>query len=343
MKCYPKMLLAALLAMAAVLFAGSITNLAVAIAATEAEAEETPYTEEEHNEYEAATKETDLAKRGTMLLDFIKKYPKSALMPHINFAYDAMLNECKALKNYKLLETQAEEWLKLHPEDLRTLAFVAEATNQNQNYQRCVECYEEIYEKQPSAALAKEIYLLYEKTKNLKMQLEWADKMFQMPEFAEDYGLRYTFAAKYLESKNMPKAAEYAQLTLKALDALKQPAADKQDEIREVRRGSYAIIGSNLLSQDKFEEAIPYFKKAISAKPYGDDYYNVALCLHKIKDVEEANIYYAAAELMGGEGAAKAKAALEDLYKALHNGNTVGIEKVYRKAKEMMSGTEKAQ
>ena len=43
------------------------------------------------------------------------------------------------------------------------------------------------------------------------------------------------------------------------------------------------------------------------------------------------------AELMGGDQSPKAKARLELLYKALHNDTLIGIDKVYRKAKEALA------
>jgi tetratricopeptide (TPR) repeat protein len=349
MKSYSKLFLIALLTLAAVLFTGVAATRALAdeqqkkaAPAADAQEEETPYDEEEYNMLMAAINEPDLAKRGPKLLEFMQKYPKTTLIQHVNSAYIGMLKECSAGKKYDLLESHAEKWLKLHPNDLNTLAFIAEATNNLQKYQRCVECMEEIYNLQPQPTLAKDIFLQYQKMNNLPKQLEWFDKLSKMSEFDTDYMLRFGFVLKYMESKNLPKAAEFANLTLKSADLVKPPDADTE-QILGIRRACYSIIGSSLSDKDKFAEAIPYFKKAIKIKKTTEDYYNIALCLHKQKEVEEANVYYAAAELMGGEGAAKAKSTLEEVYRVLHNNSLIGIEKVYRKAKEMMAETEKAQ
>ncbi len=51
-------------------------------------------------------------------------------------------------------------------------------------------------------------------------------------------------------------------------------------------------------------------------------------------------LWYAKAELQGGEIAPKAKENLEQLYKALHNNTLIGIEKVYRRAKEQPESAE---
>jgi hypothetical protein len=142
MKGYTKWFLVALLGLGVFLFIGAGSNRAfadeqqakAAPAAQAQESEETPYDDVEYGIYEAATKEPDLAKRGPMLLEFIQKYPKSALMPHINSAYDGFLKECSTSKKYELLETYSEKWLAMHPNDVRTLAFIAEAANNLQKY-----------------------------------------------------------------------------------------------------------------------------------------------------------------------------------------------------------------
>lgn len=76
---------------------------------------------------------------------------------------------------------------------------------------------------------------------------------------------------------------------------------------------------------------------ASQIEKYDQGYYEIGLCMDKQKKVDEASLYYAMAELTGGESAPKAKARLEILYKALHNDTLVGINKVYTKAKELLA------
>ena len=333
MKGYLRLFLMALLTLTAASFAG-------AVAQQPSEEEETPYDEVEFKAYEDASKEPDLDKRGTMLLDFMQKYPKSALMPHINSAYEIALKECQNNKKWDALESLAEKWLKLHPKDVNTLAFIALATNELKKYDRCVECYEEIYKMQPSATLANEIYHGYQRTNNLAKQQEWAEKLLQMPEFDSDYSMRYDFVTKYTKSNNIPKAAEYAQLTLKSADLVAQPDEKTQEQLRMVRRNCHHIIGTSLEEQSKYAEAIAAYAKALKAEQYGEGYYRIAQCQENLKQIDEAILSYAKAETVGGEDpdtAKKSKARLEVLYKALHNNTIIGIDKVYRKAKEELS------
>jgi hypothetical protein len=348
MKCYSRMFFLAILALAAVSFTGAMTHRAYAAeqqakaAPAAQESDETPYDDVEYNAYMAASQEPDLAKRGPMLLEFIKKYPKSALMANVNSDYMRLMKEASGAKKYELLMTLADKWLELHPGDVVTIGYQAEASNNLGDFDKCAECMEEIYKKQASPTLARDIFQVYQKTKNLAKQIDWANILFKMPEYDADYALRSYFVQKYAEAKNTPKAAEYAQLTLKSADAVKQPNAQTQEELRKVRYASYLVIATDLMEKDKYADAIPALQKANKYERSGEIYRMIGQCQENLKLVDEAIVTYAKAELVAQEKgetetASKAKARLEQLYKAIHNNTIIGIEKIYRKAKEELA------
>jgi tetratricopeptide (TPR) repeat protein len=189
---------------------------------------------------------------------------------------------------------------------------------------------------QPVPSLAREILVSYQKAQNLPKESEWVEKLFKMPEFDSDYMLRFDYVMRSFKNNNLPKAAEYAQLTLKSAELVKKPDATSEEQLLKVRRACHHIIATELFEKGKYSEAISAFKKAIEAERYEDGYYKIGQCLDYQREIEEAIHYYAAAELMGGEDAPKAKARLELLYKTLHNDTLIGIEKVYKRAKELL-------
>ncbi|NLT68844.1 MAG: hypothetical protein GXX84_19820 [Acidobacteria bacterium] len=340
MKSYSKKYVTTLMGMALFFMICLVGATVQATPQEQEEQAEPEYTEEEYNAYEAATKEADLLKRGEMLLAFVEKYPESKLMPYINAEYNKLLHECSEVKKYDQLESLAESWLKLHPGDMNTLLYIAAATQNLGKLERCVECMEEIYLQKPDPGLARDIFNNYVKTSNLAKQIEWAEKMFKMPEFDADFGLRWDFVKRYMESGNYPKAAEYAQLTLKSAALVKQPDANTQETLRMVHRACHHVIGMDLMEKDKFEEAIRAFRQALRSERYDVGYFSIGQCLENQQKVEEAMVEYAKAELQGGELAPKAKERLELLYKALHNDTTIGIDKKYKQAKEELANEE---
>jgi hypothetical protein len=340
MKHFPRLLIFALLALTAAFFPNAAIGVAGAeaqqqkAAAEEGQEPEPEYSEEEYNAYDAASKEADLGKRGAMLIEFIRKYPESKLMSYIDAAYKTLLYECSNTKKYEQLEPLAEQWMKLHPNDIQTIAYVADAAEKLGHDQKCVDCLEAIYKLEPSPAMAYNILRIYKKMNNEPKYAEWAEKIFKMPEYDSNFMLRFDFVQKYVEAKNFAKAAEYARLTLKAADLVKQPDSETQEQLRKVRRACHHLIGMNAYERDNFNEAIKSLQQALRAERYGEGYYYIGMSLWKMDKVEEAMLYFARAEMQGGEVATEAKEKLEQLYKALHNNTTIGIDKVYRKAKE---------
>ena len=291
--------------------------------------------EAEYNAFYAAGQESDYEKRADRLIEFIQKYQTSTLAGNVDYEYIKMLKEVLRDKKYELLESLGERWLKIHPKDKEVYALVAEATMNLRKYERCADCLEEIYRMEPTPSLAREINVVYQKTKNVTKQLEWADRLFKMPEFDADYMLRYEYMMGFLNTNNLPKAAEYGSLALKSTDLAKNTDKQMEAQWRKVRRASYHVIAINLKENGNFNAAISAFKQAIKAERYGQGYYEIAACQEHQKNVEEAMLYYAMAETMGEETTLKAKARLEILYKALHNDTLIGVDKVYNKAKKM--------
>ncbi len=343
MKCHFKIniFLFALLASTTVLFCIPVLGLAgtelqqqkPAVQAQEQEAEP-EYSEDEYNAYDSASKEADPLKRGSMLIEFIQKYPKSKLMTYVDASFKTLLFECSNNKKYAELETLAEQWLKIHPNNFDTIARVAEAAEKLGHDEKCVQCLLELYKMQPTGSMAYNISQTYKKMNNRAKYIEWIETVFRYPEYESDYKLRLDLVQLYADAKDFTKAAEYARATLKSGDLVKQPDAATQEQLRKIRRACNDIIGRNLIEQDKYAEAIEVFQQALKAEKYGEGYYYIALCQRKQDKIDDAMLSYAKAELQGGEAAPKAKEQLEQLYKALHNNTLIGIEKIYKKAKE---------
>jgi tetratricopeptide (TPR) repeat protein len=303
--------------------------------------EEVRKIEGEYNAYYAARQEPDPGKRASLLIQFLQKYPKSTIGQNIDYEYVKILKETAGKKDWELLESLSEQWLKVRPEEKEAYVLLAEATMNLKKYDRCAEALEAVYKMQPDPKLAREILATYEKTKNTAKQLEWAEMLFKMPEFDADYMLRYGFVTYYLENKDLAKATEFSQLTLKSADLAEQKDPGLKEKLRKVRRACYHVMASYLMDKGNYAAAISSFKKAIESESYAQGYYDIGLCLEKVKKVDEALVYYAAAETMGGEDAPRAKSRLEVLYRALHNDTLIGIEKIYSKAKELLGESRK--
>jgi tetratricopeptide (TPR) repeat protein len=343
MKRYPRFYILALLALASAIFLPDSRTIAQtkakpAAAQPAVQEEESNATEEEWNAFDAATKEPDYEKRGTMLLDFMKKYPKSDYMKNVEYEYETnLLGLCEKEEKWELLKSLSEKWLILHPNSLKMFDFIARSSLKTGDYKRCAECLEEIYAKQPTGTLARILLETYEKANNLAKQIDWTDKILKMQGFEGEFTLPFDLVKKYTSANNLPKAIEYCKKTLVAADAAKQPDAKTQEQLVEIRNGCHLLIGKSLYDSDKFAEAEKEYQQALKYKKSSDAYYHIGYCLWNLHDVDNALLNLAAAVIIGEEPyKTAAKEGLEKLYKSQHGGSEIGIEKQYRYAKERL-------
>ncbi len=309
-------------------------------AAQQAEQEQEPYTEEEYDAMDKAIKEPDAAKRIDLLLAFIEKYPQSKLMQYIDDSYKRTMFDLDKSGNFAKLLPAAEAWLKLHPSDFQATAYAATGSEKTGNDQKYLDYAQKIYTEKPVPQLAASIAATYKKVGNEPKYEEWTEKLFAFPEFAGEYQIRFLFVQK--NDKNVPKAAEYAQLTLKSLDAAKKPdgkpEAEWRTETTAVRKACWMVIATNHYNRKQWENSIAAYENVSKADPKFDQpYYYIGQCLWQQGKIEEAMLFFAMAELCKGDMASQAKEKLETLFKPLHNNTTIGIDKQYKKAQDELN------
>ncbi len=356
MKLGPKWIFIALMAAALLLISAPATFAQAQPAqkpqakpAQAAEQETQEYTEEEYDAYDKAVNEKDLDKRGTLLLAFMEKYPQSKLQQYIVTSSLTLMYELQKEKKYDKLESYAEQWLKIFPNDLQTIGYAADAARQLGHDQKFLDYGLKIYAAKPDGSLAFLIEETYKRMNNLAKQREWVEKTMAYPEYAGRFDLWMEFVDKYAKEKQFDKAAEFAELTLKALGSAKKPDATPEatwrDAVGKTKRGCYYLIGVNYYDKDKFADAIQELQKSLAVDPKFDmAYYYIGLSQWRLGKVEndEAPLSFAKAYLLKGEFSEQAKEHLEKIYKAIHNNTTIGIDKIYKRAEAELAGEKPA-
>jgi tetratricopeptide (TPR) repeat protein len=347
MKCHFKVLLNTWLALMVACVGGTVigranTETPGQKASAQTQEADPEYTEEEYDAYDAAVKEPDYLKRGTLLIQFIDKYPKSKLMTYIEAGYKTLLFDCSTEKKSAELEVLGEQWLKIHPGDLTTLGYVAGAAEKLGHDEKYLTYLLEIYKLQPTVRFAYAIADSYRKVNNKPKYLEWAQAIFKYDESNGDYKLRFDLVQMYVDpnARDIAKAFHYAQETLKSIELVKDPDAETRKHMRDVQFACHDLIGKVHLEQKKIPEALTAFDQALKIKESSETHYYIAMCLWNQNKLDEAMLSFAKAELLQGEKASEAKLNLEKIYKSIHNGNLTGIEKTYKKAKEQAETAE---
>ena len=304
------------------------------------EAESSPEYIEQYDAWEKASNEPDANKSAAMLIQFLEKYPKSELLRYAENSYSSLLAKCSEEKKLQVLETLAEQWLKVRPDNIQSIAYIASAAKDLGHNEKWIQSMLELYKRMPTGSLANEIAQAYNKTANKAKFVEWTELALTYPEFETDFRTRLSLVQFFADEKNPSKALEYAHAAIKAADLVKNPAAETKEQLRTVRKASYDTIGKLLFEQEKYDESIQAFQKAFGLEKSSESCYFIAHCLRMQKNIDDAMVWYARAEDLGGDFGVKAKENLEQLYKALHDNTLIGIEKIHRKAKTMSDSAE---
>jgi len=300
--------------------------------------------QKEYDAYMQAANEPDPLKRGELLIEFIKTYPESDMVEsYVKPTYERTLSDCADNQQYEQLLKLAENWLELYPDNIRAIAFAYNAAVQLKQDEKSIQYALKIYEIQPTAELAQFVAQTYDRLGNFEKYVEWSEIVFSYPEFSVDYTLRFKIMSKYADAGNLAKAAEYAEKTLEVLASAAKPDAAGQENIPTIKRICNHVIGIHYFEEDKFQEAIKYFEKALKAECYQEGFYYIARCHwgrsgDNTDIVELAHDFFAAAEDYGGdtELTEKAREYKEQLYKPLHNNSLFAIEKVHKRAKAII-------
>jgi hypothetical protein len=341
---YSKMLLSLFLAVAATFFIfGIAAGQAFAVFQDEGD-EEVGYTEEEYEAWDAADKEADILKSGTMLIEFMQKNSTSKLAPYAEGSYMRLLNRCVEEKKYQELETLAEQWNAFKPGNDSIVRMIAAAAKELKHTEKYLKVLEEIYTTTSQADLAKEIRSLYKETNNDAKYIEWTETVMKAPEEASNFLLHYELYQHYTDKKDTAKAMEYAQSTLKTIDQAKSPSADMAKIMPDIRYSLNHSIGVSHYTNKRYDDAMTYILRALRDKKYSNGYYLIGNCLWEQKKVLNAIMAFAKAQLLGESAQAsaedksiapRAKDRMEQLYKAMQNNTLVGIDRRYKRAQDM--------
>jgi tetratricopeptide (TPR) repeat protein len=302
-------------------------------------------TEEEYNAWEAAQNEKDPNKQAALVMAFMEKWPKSKLKSNVVNIYETLMFNLAKAGDYKTLAPLAEQWLKVNPNELKTQAYVFDAAVALGNSQKVIEWGEKLYAISPGVKLAEQVYQAYEKLGNKEKKDEWRLKLLQFPEYTNDIQFRFQLVVEYTEKKELPKAADYAQQTLKALPAAQKPASVSDAEwnqyITDVKKTCYDVIASNYYAQKSYQEAVQNYQQAVDIDDYDSAYFYIGQSQLSAKDVDSAIESFARAEYLNGRMKAQATKYLEESWKSQHDGNLTGIEKPRKRAKDYIDARKK--
>jgi tetratricopeptide (TPR) repeat protein len=299
-------------------------------------AQETQYTTEEYNAYQAITGEADPAKKMELILQFFKTYPKTTLRPHIVSDFQETLKNLRDAKKWTQVVTLGRQFIAVVPDDPYTIALVAEGYSETKNYQQFVVFGEEVYRAKPTGNLAYAMAKAYKELGNNTKFIEWGEKT--LANLPDNYEIMLEMAIIYSDNQRNAEADKYAKQCLKVIQATKRPEqmAEKDWTAYTSRafQACYLIIGSAAFQKQDYVNAIPNLENSLKYNSRNDmAYYWLGQSYWQARNTTMALKNFAKAMLLNGRSAVPAKQQLENLYKQTHQNSLVGLDKVTALAK----------
>jgi len=294
------------------------------------------YTTEEYSAYQAITGESDPAKKIDLIEKFYKDYPKSTLQPYIVSDFQGMLKGLQDGKKWTQIVKVGRQFLTLVPDDAYTIALVAAGYQETKNYSEFVIFGEEAYKKTPSGNVAYSLAKAYQSLGNNAKFVEWADKTVQ--KLPDNYEMLLLLAQYYGDAQNFAQADRYCRECLKVIQAATKPEQTSEKDwatyTKGVQMACYYILGFSAYSRSDFITAINNLESSLKLNPRNDRaYYYIAQAYWQTQRTELALRDFARAYVLGGAVANPAKQNLDNLFKQLHRGSLVGLEKYITDAK----------
>jgi tetratricopeptide (TPR) repeat protein len=298
------------------------------------------YTPEEYSAYQAITGESDPAKKIDLIEKFYKAYPKSTLEQYIVSDFQGMLKGLQDGKKWPQIATVGRRFLSLVPGDAYTVALVAAAYQETKNYNEFVVFGEEAYKKSPSGIGAYWLAKAYQSLGNTAKFVQWANTTVQ--KLPDNYEMLFELVKYYGDAQSFAEADKYSRQCLKVIQAATKPEQmsekDWETYVKAVQAGCYWIIGYGSYTKNDFLNAVTNLENATKYNPRNDQaYYYLGQAYWQTQKTELALRNFAKASLLGGKAANSAEQNLNNLYKQLHHGSLVGVEKYKEIAKAELS------
>lgn len=291
---------------------------------------------DEYALYEKAEQETDAAKRQALLLEFVQKYPKSALDPNVSYLYAQFYAGYRQSGSWQQMATAAEKFLTRRPGDLEAIKAATEAYQKLGNTQKLVDFGTKLYAQAPNANTAYFLAKTYQSMKDGPNFLKWAERTVKHD--PENIEMQVELIGLYWGANNLAQAAAAAEKVLKVVETFKKPEGmtDEQWKAKsnQIRGFAYRALGEKAYTANDLGAAFKHFDNAVKYDKKNDfGHYRLGFIYWRGGKTDEAIMCFARAFVLEGPSSSDARTQLYQLYGSTHKG-TSGVAQILQVARQ---------
>jgi tetratricopeptide (TPR) repeat protein len=300
-----------------------------------AQEEAAKYSEQEYQAFQEISNEASPAKKTSLVVTFIKTYPKSALRNNVVSAYQGMINELRTARKWQEIITYGQQYQAFAPDDAYTISVLATAYQESKNYRQFVVFGEKAFASKPSANLAYYIAKAYLELDDNANFLQWGEKTAQL--MPDNHEILFELTRRYGAIQNNAQASKYAKLAIKALQAAKMPEGTKPDAWKSYQTNVYAtcytVVGVVANEGRDYAGAVANLENSVKYYKGNDQvYYNLGMAYWQLSKIDMAMLNLAKAYVMNKATSRAAKQNLDNLYKSTHQQSLAGEDRIIARA-----------
>jgi len=301
------------------------------------EQEAPKYTVEEYKAYQDIASEASPAKKTGLVVTFLKTYPKSALKPNVVAAYQGVINNLQAAKNWQEIITLGQQYLAAASDDIFTISMLATAYQQSKNYRQFVAFGEKVFAQKATPNLAYYLAKAYLELNDNPKFLQWGEKTAQL--MPENHEILLELTRRFGASQNNAQAAKYARLAIKAMQSAKMPEGTSEQTWKQYQTNlygiCYAVIGNVASENGDYNTAVTNLENSLKYFKLNDlVYYNLGLSYWRLSKIDLAMLNLAKAYVLNKSTSRAAKGHLDNLYKSTHQQSLAGEERIIARAQQ---------
>ena len=301
---------------------------------TDVSGQEVPYSAEEYDAYQSAVN-SDTARRGGEIVNFIKKNPTSALVKNAVFSYVKLMEDYEKRGQVDKVLSAGEKLLSVQPNEIHTLNMTTIAAYRKQQFNKVVRYGEKVYAKKPSSGLAFLLANSHGKLKHEVKYIQYGEKACAEMLPRDCYAILGELTRIFAAKDQWGKAANYAQKALAGFDSAKKPAQvsqkDWNDYVKRQKAIAYAVVGRHNAERRRWGATVTNYAKVLnlysSPSMNAEAYFYVGMGRWKQRRIDAAIAAFAKGSVQRGAPHARpCREHLETLYKSTHNDSLAGIE-----------------
>lgn len=213
---------------------------------------------------------------------------------------------------------------------------LAAAYYQKKDFAKAAESAEKAYAIKADKNMLQMLFGLYTQMGNEDKVLDYGEKMlkaFPMKQ-KEGYSTALQLAAIYLKKQNIKAATQLYSKLMDAYGSSVPPGID-ENNWNPTRADAYTLMAQEAYTQKNYTKAEQLYQKVLTFDSRRDNaYYYLGMCRWQQKDQKGAIVYFARCMVLNKSLAPKAKAYLEQLFKAEYpNGKEEDLNQIIEQAR----------